>query len=124
MTTPTELLALAAKIEAALMGGRWLDGDIALAIGAVPDGYVKRGSEDLGAFFPEIERGYWRAPKWSTSLDAAISAIRPGRRWTLDVGDQGAIVGLSRDIWSEVHIAQAKTPPLAVCAANIKERAG
>ena len=109
MITPTELLTLATRIEAAKEGSRELDFEIYEAVtGVVP---------------LSIEGG---VPEYTTSLDAAISAIREGCGWSVGVDNDRPVALVSRDEGSDHHIwiSRAATPQLAVVAASLKERAG
>lgn len=136
---------LIARIEAATGPDRALDAEIACYLKIVPDpapGWLKRWS---GPFAPISFRGSdpgqiaamhsdgksgvnWTSPRFTASLDAAITLVPQGSFWSLltsgdnDHGYQAAVVPFRRDIPRELTYTSCETPALALCAAALKAR--
>ena len=133
MTTPADLLALAARVEAATEGSRELALEIHKALGrGDPTAWIADAASHNWSWawiepHPEVPGGAGEyregpLPDYITSLDAAITTIRPRCGWRVHADDnvKQAVVfrGLHRG-----HHSTAATPPLAVVAASFKERA-
>lgn len=94
-------------LERASEGSRELDGMIALAANVVPKGAFKPcadpdpGTWGIGAYT------FWRAPNFSTSLDAAVLLIPEG--WTRSVDATLPEAGITVELYSPVH-----DPPLGL----------
>lgn len=124
---------LVAKLEAATEGSRELDIEIALASGWTP---LQVECVDGPATFycePGMHGAFTAVPKFSDSLDAALSLVPEGFNWavyghwrlpiekpvfrysaTVEVNDGKNVTG--------EHSAEATTPALALCIAALKSR--
>lgn len=127
--TPTEhLTSLLARVEGAEGPSRRLDGDLAEALGLVPEWCAERSHRQ-----PDLWRGSgagirvetWLAPHFTASVDAILALIErklPG--WSCSA------VKLTPDpsegyVWPRhdslrQHQGRAATPALALCAALLK----
>lgn len=137
----TDLLALAAQIEAADGPSRELDAQIAVAIRYFPVGVGFVWKHDLTPNSPEIGRvecltkfgtggPHYKAPTFTASIDEALTLVPEGLVWNV-MTDFG-LPGRAR-LWGEIPAgavpdrgvsADGNTPALALCAAALKARAG
>lgn len=117
-----DLLSLAARLEAAEGPDRELDAAISMAIGS-----VSRGALPC--------KGGWvvdgkpiAAPKFTASLDAAMTLLPEGSLWAFGSMEDGPF---ARVLWPNADgtytgnylEVSAATPALALCAASLKARA-
>lgn len=148
MTDPS----LIEKLEKATEGNLWLDAAIGLAVGhyvigkdnasiwnkterrmllCLTDGKV---FDDLDAAI-EALRGCLSVPRYTSSLDAALTLVPEGWRFTLSTDDHGGFperaahaVVMSK-LWADpqagdgqVFEGHAATPALALCPAALRAR--
>jgi hypothetical protein len=116
--TRAELLALAARVEAATEGGLALNKAILLALG-----YSWRGM----AYWHSDDKRMWTGPTtFTTSLDAAASLVPEGWAFCVDSNDGGyATVFPRRELGylPTDPYADAATPALALTAACLRAKA-
>src|SRR5216684_2962906 len=131
--TPAEIIA---KLEAATEGSRELDGDIAEALGLPAiattgifhvqrrenrEGYglVDRAEwgRDLPTYFS------WKAPEFTTSLDAALTLVPEGAEYAISTlyGLALAELPLNSDNPQKAQRRDGNVP-LAICCAALKAR--
>jgi hypothetical protein len=121
---PTDLIALAERVEGLQGPDREVDADIALATG-----WTHRSGANWHLVVP------WERPDYTTSLDAAMTLVPEGwRLLQLDVDDVGRCHwmlkgpmlkdALGRDYeWAIVSGAHGSLPALALTAACLRARA-
>lgn len=121
---------LIARLEAATGPDRELDAAIALAVGytTYPDGYGD-GNEWIdpqGNHLPRAVRMGAQPPKFTASIDAALTLVPDGCLW--GAGDEDCTgrpwawclpPGRS---WDDADNSYAATPALAICIAVLKAR--
>ncbi len=126
MSDRATLLALAARCEAATGADREWDWRIYLAIKGRPwtateDAWMR----DNGAqAFPAS------LPRYTASIDAALTLVPDGWKWTLHSADTAGppcaycVPNMGRLPWPMwVNDVSAATPALALCAATLRARA-
>jgi hypothetical protein len=129
MTTPSELTALAERVEAA----RGIDVSLHLAI-AIAAGVVDaRTTFSPRGGFGHVDRGQWavsRVPYYSTSLDAAMTLVP--ERWKLRQANFSAPCADDRkwhlnlhggSVGQDTFVGRGATPALALTAAALRFRA-
>lgn len=126
----TSLTSLIERIEAATEGSRELDGSIYIAVNIPPE---KTGRID------QIDGcvGWWpkgapyvsaiEVPRYSTSVDAALTLLPEGKCWRLAhghlVGCTSAVAEvMERGFGTKLSLAEAATPALALLAAILRAR--
>ena len=97
------------KLEAAEEGSRELDVAIAWAIDYDPPPYTN----------------IHQCPRYTTSLDAAITLIPSDHEWdiSVDLENKRAYATVGDDVWDECHAViktTAATPALAIVVASLK----
>lgn len=119
--TPTELIA---ALEAATGPSRELDGEIALAVNAVPVNYSRRGVATASAraewWDDSRETCWWSAPHFSASLDAAMTLVPDKMGWEMDNWPQGKM--LYHAAIRGGHGLSNATSAIALCIAALKAR--
>jgi len=122
---------LIAKLEAATAGSRELDEELWVHLQDDPTEYVRFIRKDTGQFhrWQHEETGVFvNAPKYTTSLDAALTLVPEGYSWHLST--------TSRDVfdawcmpWMDVDNPKLDkpwvphfTPALAICITALKAR--
>jgi hypothetical protein len=137
----SDILQLAGRCEKVTVSDRQLDGDIAEALLLFPrdERWVRMLPERHGGTSREPWRWYvpipkwkdgerwpvWDAPRFTDSLDSAMSLMPGGSVWTIE--ERCAWVRLLDDRDPEGVVeyqSMAATTPLAICAAILKARAG
>lgn len=134
-----ELLALAERCEAATDADRRLDAEIAAACRFFPAnmGFVWKAG--LRANVPEVGRvechtnlgtggPHYAAPKFTASLDAAMTLVPANSLWCTGDGIEGPFARLCIPVGigylgGEQDARYANTPALALCAAALRARA-
>lgn len=113
------------KLEAATEGSRELDADIAQHVDWPRIRGAKRLPDrpDSSGYF-EISADTWQAvPRYTTSLDAALTLVPEG--WGCDLGiwpsGNGARLTPGVNIFHAIY-REAQTPALALCIAALKAR--
>ncbi|MGJ3626005.1 hypothetical protein AB5I41_01720 [Sphingomonas sp. MMS24-JH45] len=112
---PPDLLALAAKVEAATGPNIALEQEIAMAV------YGAEASDVTG--ITVIDGHIWRVPAYTASLDAAMTLISKPGKWSITASRRGlGSLGLAcRGRAPDWH--SAATPALALTAACLRARA-
>lgn len=120
---------LISRLESAPEGNRELDAEIALR--CFPESYTRKTPDSdtrngwvtgvlNGKPFASVE-----APRYTTSLDAAMSLVPEGFVWQAmtDYGGyhQAAVSRHNGPFWTDTSTIAA-TAPLALCAASLKAR--
>jgi hypothetical protein len=126
--TPTQLTALAEKVEGAEGADRGLDAAIADAIGWWPDGYTRhdvhgpdRRWTPSGAAVPHRVD----CSEWTASLDAALTLVPEGWHTRMATQDRhsGRWQWVLRGSFGVECAARAATPALALTAAALRAQA-
>ena len=105
---------LTAELEAATEGSRKLELKIATLIDWHENGVSIR---EFVTRFPDANPLHWQFPKWTRSLDAALTLAAEDARWKVGDGRDGP--------WASVagpKIHDAATPALALCIAAVRAR--
>lgn len=110
MTTRAEWESLADRCESAEKGSRELDSELHIRFVASPHGNDATSCRGCGC-----------AKNYTTSLDAALSQVPEGWKVSLDQDEGRWTADLYKG--SFCHETDAKTAPLAVCAAICRARA-
>lgn len=115
------LLELADRCEQASGPDRELDERISIAVEM--KAAIKIGDEILG----NVRWAPWNAPKFTSSLDAALSLVPEGWKWSLHSADDTSkpcaycVPNMGRLPWPAwVADIEATTPSLALCAAALR----
>ncbi len=123
-----DLMSLADRCEKAQGADRLLDFDIAQMIGLVPIGAVQmRYAIDPG-LFTTTGGDATAVPRYTASLDAALSLVPEGWAWAVYGGAREEIVATAYCVpnggrlpWPDwVTDICAATPALALCAAALR----
>jgi len=117
------------RLQAAHVGSRELDAEIALELGWT---FEKRGT-DRKAWWrkPGEEKAYMRASNtfdsarpsmsWTTSIDAALTMLLPGWEWSLASETNGPYEAYVYNKATGVfYLIEAATPALALCITILK----
>ena len=132
MTDPTTLLALAERCEQAAGPDRELDVAIARALDWKPlyrDDYSKwwppAAVEDSRARKRSIlHHPTQPLPKFTASLDAAVTLVPEGWKWWIDSSPFGRCWLVADDqIIDKAQSEKCATPAVALCAAALRARA-
>ena len=123
---------LIARLEAAAESDRYLDGDIAAAIGIDPAGFERQDRQWLWLRYipssvPDFDS--WEAPFFTSSIDAALTLVPEEQSSNFEVCLEqhkrrtrtywAVIIGhMYRDAW----VSKAPTAPIALCIAALKAR--
>ncbi|WP_311270337.1 hypothetical protein [Sphingobium sp. WCS2017Hpa-17] len=122
MTDRATLLALADRVEAAEDGNARLDAEIHEAVTTFP-ARVGGVGWPLGALVVPVFPGWALLPRYSGSIDAAITLVPEGASWSMTSAledEQPCATVLTME--STEH-GLAATPALALCAAALRARA-
>jgi hypothetical protein len=109
-----ELLELAERCEAATGPDRELDAEIASTLG-----WANVGPGNRGGRCGRSPEGTWKTvPRYTASLDAAMTLVPEGWDWELEFigGTSVANMLLARGTFN----GAAQTPALALCAAALR----
>jgi hypothetical protein len=129
-TIEVQLRALIARLVAATEGSRELDGEIAATLKLYPEGAFRMLDIADNAYFATGAYERWEAPRYTTSLDAALTLV-PSETWRVYAIQEHYVgppvtwfVGLDR---RRCHVrsmmGHAPTAPLALCIAALKAHA-
>jgi hypothetical protein len=128
--TLIDIPSLIARIEAATGPDRELDAEIALAVGVVPkDAFRPCASIDPGTFGTGAY-SFWKAPRFTGSVDAAMTLIPEEWGWTLHSDGSGEIYkNVPANMapgapGSTVISFEGNTASLSLCAAALRARLG
>lgn len=110
------------RLEKATEGSRELDADIFEVIG----GELYQRARVLAAkpcgapedTITEAARGY--APRYTTSVDAALTLVPEGRLWS--IGSRVKVGGFVAVLDQDSKSHTGATPPLALCIATLRAR--
>lgn len=126
-----DLLELAERCEKATGPDREIDGDIAAALSLQPEWATVRSSRQPELFSdtgPGLRARTWVAPKFTASLDAALSLAPEGWAWMHGCAPGEAFFAslavMDDDLRAPEVDVTAATAPLALCAAALRARAG
>ena len=116
--------SLIAELEAAAEGNRELDYAIAKEMGWQFSG--EHTFKEHGFFWRDATTDEWKQlPRWSTSLDAALTLVPEGFVWRVstDFGPiaWAAVSGHKGIFWADTK-SEALTAALALCIAALKAR--
>ena len=128
MTKRDELLALAERCEKACEGSRELDAAIyetAIGLGMYESIYDRSGDLCIRDYPGEPGPEYRRLPRYSTSLDAAMTLVPTGHDWSLFFDNGSALAGCmpSSEDGCDLTDVPGATPALALCAAALRAQA-
>ncbi len=109
---------LIAELEAATEGSRQLDFAIYLALGLPITNKANLTSRMIAVHLENV------SPRYTTSLDAALTLVPEGWRWEAADYGGGDQDGPRAELWHGVHHygAFGGTPVLAVCIAALRAR--
>lgn len=110
---------LIARLEAATEGSRELDREIAEeALGLITEWESVGDKPQMSLMVRPLEKaGYLELPCFTTSLDAALTLVPEGKKWSVGTGPYyEATVGLS-------YHGNCPSSALALCIAALKARA-
>lgn len=119
------LLALATRCNLATGPDRVLDAEIAIAIKAVPAGAFRPCAARDPGTFGTAAYDFWAAPRYTTSLDAALTLVPEGFQFSISFPVDGGAFAT----WSKAEAIDAldqlcaTTGPLALTAAALRARA-
>lgn len=129
---------LIARLEAAEVGSRELDGEICAALGEQPEWATKNHAPTQPQLWtdgkPGLHAREWLCPRYTTSLDTGLAlAERVLSGWYVGVQANRYELMPTRDDWSAYLtrpkgargsdiVADASTPSLALCAATLRAK--
>jgi hypothetical protein len=116
---------LIAALESATGPDRGLDADIAMAVQAWPDGaFIMRGAPGMIG----LDGGRCvSAPAYTSSIDAALTLVPEGYRWSADCTGPKPyfrVWRMGRNVSRMDADAEGATPALALAAAALRAQGG
>lgn len=128
----TSITSLIERVEAATEGSRELDGDIALLVGWEPT-HERSSSLKLAYTYPSFRERWkgdrrpfdnWNVPRYSTSIDAALTLLPLGYEYDLTniYGVARVSVGLNCEPGPFYGANECGSVPLALLAAILRAR--
>lgn len=81
----------------------------------------ERGNRPLKFFFNQVQSGHRRPPRFSSSIDAALTLVPEGWEWRLDNDTSGECAPYRFGMGQNMD-CEAATPALAICIASLRAR--
>ncbi|CAM2954927.1 hypothetical protein BDI01nite_22460 [Brevundimonas diminuta] len=127
-----DLSALIARLEAAEVGSRELDGAICAALGEQPEWATKNHAPTQPQLWtdgkPGLHAREWLCPRYTTSLDTGLALAERLPGWVWNMGNDTRCWA---HLWNDLptydgnpSMGRAATPALALCIAILRAKQG